>query len=112
MPFYRFKCDSCGEEKSVKLSVDESKELGLTCDCGTNMKRVFSAPPSASIFETGDKYRQFKCKKDVKKILKERSRKHSLKIIGETVEKHGLNTLKDSKLLRNGNRKRTEWDDK
>lgn len=93
------------------LSPASSIPLYLLCGCGNKMYRYFSPPPPASVMEMGDKYHNKSYKKGIQKVLKQRSRNDLLNKVGELVEKHGMEALRTTTLLKNG-KKRTVWDDK
>lgn len=42
MPVYDFACD-CGKQQSVTIGISENIKA-IVCECGEQMKRVYSAP--------------------------------------------------------------------
>jgi putative FmdB family regulatory protein len=56
MPVYDYKCE-CGKTRTQTVSIKE-QEFRAVCDCGKDMKRVYSAPNikfNGSGFYTTDK---------------------------------------------------------
>ena len=42
MPLFRFRCDSCERESTEILTVRQ--EIRATCECGSEMRRLWDAP--------------------------------------------------------------------
>lgn len=64
-----------------------------------------------SVMEQSSKYHGKSGLRNLTQVVKKRSRDHMIENVGEMIEKHGYDAMKDSPLLKDG-RKRTRWDDK
>lgn len=113
MPLYKAECDRCGFIKLYSCALKDRDALILCAipACGGLFRRFLSAPVKATILEVGSKYHGFKKRKGIETVLKKRSKQDLLNNVGELVEKHGLKTMAQSPLLKDG-RKRKALDDK
>lgn len=54
MPLYDYSCPSCGAQKEVQHSMSEIGKIAIPCDhCGTQMKKMLSAPTLIGFDDVG-----------------------------------------------------------
>lgn len=112
MPVYNFRCHSCNLDIQFTLKTSE-KDLQRQCQsCSEALKRVYTSPGKATVMEMGSKYHGRSYRKGMQAVLKKRARDHVIENIGDTIDKHGLDQLKNTSYVNKQGKKRTIWDDK
>lgn len=92
MPFYNYKCPSCGATKVDLKSMSEfDPNETFDCKCGDQLVYQMSDKINSTVYETKDHYRGVQLPKNQDKNLKERMREHHDKYeLEEKIDKYGM----------------------
>lgn len=95
MPLFRYKCAECKEEFEKILI---RKESSIKCVCGKEAMLSLPRNTNAMVFDTTDKRRGVKVRKNQTKKLKQRFNDHMRRYeLEERVDKYGIDEA-----IRNG----------
>ena len=96
MPKYSYKCKKCKKTFSMILSYSERNNV----HCPDCFSKVDLSPPILNeciVNEVKDRYRNKAIKRDINKIMKDRSVNHIKNHeLGELIERHGSKSMKKS----------------
>lgn len=91
MPLYNYICHGCNHISKI-FSNEE-----LFCEeCGSEeVEKTLSVPQKAKNTVKGDKLHNVSTEPNIREILLERSRKHSLDTMKDTIDKHGVQIARE-----------------
>ena len=88
MPLYIYKCDKCNVTKKL---LQVAPVLNTRCDCSGCMMLQLPTIMDPTVFETVDKRRNIKHRKDQDKRIKERAKNYFIENeLGDLIAKIGL----------------------
>ena len=100
MPKYVFKCESCGKEKTVITSPDNTK---MDCGCGSSLIRQMPNLAGKKVNETIDSYNNVKRDQDHSDLMKQRKEENYWTVeVPRLVQKYSVETcLEQGWLVKN-----------
>jgi predicted nucleic acid-binding Zn ribbon protein len=102
MPLFNYKCIECGATKRV-LRDNKPEPNGLLCDCGEIMTLQLPNIMNPTVFETVDKRRGIKHRKDQDKRIRQRAKDYFIENeLGDLISKIGVEKATKLGYIRKG----------